>query len=95
MTFPARDSAVDVEAPQTPADAVELSRASVVSIGLPTFNRASSLRKAIDSALSQDYRNIELVISDNDSSDGTQVLCEEYALRDNRVRYIHSSRIVE
>jgi glycosyltransferase involved in cell wall biosynthesis len=63
-------------------------RDSLVSIGLPTFNRASSLRKAIESVLNQDYKNIELVISDNASSDQTQELCEEYESRDTRVRYV-------
>jgi glycosyltransferase involved in cell wall biosynthesis len=61
-----------------------------VSIGLPTFNRARTLRRAIDSALGQTHRNIELVISDNASTDGTQALCQEYADRDPRVRYVRS-----
>lgn len=59
-----------------------------VSVGLPTFNRAGSLKRAIDSVLAQDYPNLELVISDNGSSDRTQAMCQEYAARDSRVRYI-------
>jgi glycosyltransferase involved in cell wall biosynthesis len=60
----------------------------LVSIGLPTYNRASTLRRAIESALAQDYPNIELVISDNASTDETQAICLEVAARDKRVRYL-------
>jgi glycosyltransferase involved in cell wall biosynthesis len=64
----------------------------LVSIGLPTYNRASTLRRAIESALAQDYQNIELVISDNASTDETQAICQEVAARDQRVRYLRQQR---
>lgn len=60
----------------------------LVSIGLPTYNRAAKLRRAVASALAQDYANIELVISDNASTDETQAFCEELCARDPRVRYV-------
>jgi glycosyltransferase involved in cell wall biosynthesis len=60
----------------------------LVSVGIPTYNRASSLRKAVDSVLAQDYPNLELIISDNASTDETQALCQELCERDKRVRYI-------
>jgi glycosyltransferase involved in cell wall biosynthesis len=80
--------------PEWPNDAVGLEKLPRVSVGLPTFNRATSLRRAIESVLAQDYPNLELVISDNASSDHTQAMCEKYASRDERVRYIrqHSNR---
>jgi len=59
----------------------------LVSVGLPTFNRADRLRRAIDSVLSQDYASLELIICDNASSDGTQHMCEEYARQDSRIVY--------
>jgi glycosyltransferase involved in cell wall biosynthesis len=62
-------------------------RSPLVSVGLPTYNRASSLRRAIESVLAQDYTNLELVISDNASTDDTESCCEEYAARDKRVEY--------
>lgn len=67
---------------------LETNRAPLVSVGLPTYNRASKLRRAVESVLAQDYSNFELIISDNDSPDGTQAMCEEYARRDSRVRYV-------
>jgi glycosyltransferase involved in cell wall biosynthesis len=60
----------------------------LVSIGIPTYNRAFSLRRAIESVLAQNYSNLELVISDDASDDATATLCEEFRKRDDRVRYI-------
>jgi glycosyltransferase involved in cell wall biosynthesis len=59
----------------------------LVSIGLPVYNEELHLREALDSLLAQDYGNVEVVISDNASTDGTPAICEEYARRDPRVRY--------
>ena len=64
----------------------------LVSIGLPTYNRAEMLRKAIASALAQSHRNIELVISDNASTDETEAICREFAAADGRVRYIRQEK---
>ena len=60
----------------------------LVSIGLPTYNRAASLKRAVESVLAQDYKNLELVISDNASTDETKDICEDYSRQDSRVRYI-------
>ncbi|CAN5829308.1 hypothetical protein BH23GEM7_BH23GEM7_03130 [soil metagenome] len=60
----------------------------LVSVGMPTYNRAVTLRRAIESVLAQDYPHFELVISDNASTDETQALCEEFCKRDSRIRYI-------
>jgi glycosyltransferase involved in cell wall biosynthesis len=59
----------------------------LVSIGVPLHNGERYLREALDSLLAQDYSNLEVVISDNASSDATQRICEEYAARDCRVAY--------
>jgi Glycosyl transferase family 2 len=59
-----------------------------VSIGIPTYNRAGALTRAIDSVLGQTHHDLELVISDNASSDQTQEICERYAEQDSRIRYL-------
>lgn len=61
--------------------------APLVVIGIPTYNRARLLCRAVDSALAQDYPNLALVIADNASTDDTQRLCESYAAADPRVTY--------
>jgi len=50
----------------------------LVSVILPTFNRAWTLKDAIDSVLSQDYPHIELIVIDDGSKDNTQELLEVY-----------------
>jgi glycosyltransferase involved in cell wall biosynthesis len=59
----------------------------LVSIGLPCYNRAAQLGRAIESALGQDYPNLELIVSDNASTDDTEAICRNWASRDERVRY--------
>lgn len=50
----------------------------LVSVVLPTFNRAWTLRNAVDSVLCQDYPHIELIVVDDGSKDDTQELLESY-----------------
>lgn len=57
-----------------------------VSIMIPTYNRAHYLPFAIESALSQDYPNMEIIVSDNCSTDNTAECMKKY-LNDSRVRY--------
>ncbi len=58
-----------------------------VSIGLPVYNGEPYLRDAIQSILSQSYPNIELIICDNASTDGTQEICSAIAATQPHVRY--------
>jgi glycosyltransferase involved in cell wall biosynthesis len=60
----------------------------LVSVGIPTHNRTSQLKRAVESVLSQDYENIELIISDDGLTDQTRELCVDFCQRDQRVRYI-------
>jgi glycosyltransferase involved in cell wall biosynthesis len=64
----------------------------LVSVGLPVFNGESFLRGAIDSILAQSHRDLELVISDNASTDRSAAIAEEYASRDPRVRCFRQPR---
>lgn len=59
----------------------------LVSIGIPTYNRASLLKRSIESALNQDYKNIEILISDNASTDETESVCLFYSDKDTRLKY--------
>lgn len=61
-----------------------------ISIGLPVFNGAKFLRPALDSILQQDYTDFELIISDNASTDETSAICQHYAERDSRIRYVRN-----
>jgi len=58
----------------------------LVSVVIPTYNYASYLPKALTSCLSQTYQNIEIIVVDDDSTDGTRELLHQYG---DRVRYVH------
>lgn len=71
---------------------MELDRLPLVSIGVPVFNGATTLGRALDSLLRQDYANLEIIISDNGSTDETPDICKEYAQRDPRITYHRAAR---
>jgi glycosyltransferase involved in cell wall biosynthesis len=58
-----------------------------VTIGVPVFNGAGYLEDCLDSLVTQTYDDIEILISDNASTDRTQDICRAYCERDERVRY--------
>ncbi len=63
-----------------------------VSIGLPVYNGENFLEDAIRSVLAQTCDDLELVISDNASTDRTAEICADYAASDPRVRYLRNAR---
>ncbi len=63
----------------------------VVTIGVPVYNGGPTLRQALDSLLTQTFRNFEVIISDNASTDGTESICREYAGRDARICYVRQA----
>ncbi|MDD5517709.1 MAG: glycosyltransferase, partial [Bacteroidales bacterium] len=62
-----------------------------VSVGMLVYNGEKYLRQALESLTSQTYYNIEIIISDNASTDNTKFICEEYCRIDNRIRYTRQS----
>lgn len=58
-----------------------------VSIGMPVYNGEGTLRLALESLLAQSMVDFELLISDNASTDATASICQEFVLRDPRIRY--------
>lgn len=61
----------------------------LVSIGMPVYNGARYIERAIESLRAQTFGDFELIISDNASTDDTRLLCERYAQLDPRIRYVH------
>jgi glycosyltransferase involved in cell wall biosynthesis len=68
-----------------------LDRVPQVSIVLTTYNRAHVLATTIDSVLQQTFKNFELLICDDCSTDETRTIVEEYCERDCRIVYMPSS----
>ena len=64
---------------------------ALVSVIIPSFNRLHTLRRAIDSVLTQSYSHIELIIIDDGSTDGTSAWLEQLAPENIPVRYIEQT----
>ena len=62
-----------------------------LSIGLPVYNAAAYLRECVASILSQDLADLELIISDNASTDGSDAIALELARADSRVRVVRQT----
>jgi glycosyltransferase involved in cell wall biosynthesis len=65
-----------------------------ISVALPVYNGANFLREALESILSQDFADFELVISDNCSTDETPQILAEFVNRDPRVRVHRSEKFL-
>ena len=63
-----------------------------ISIGMPIYNGEQFLHQRLESILSQTFTDFELIISDNASTDSTGKICEEYARKDHRIRYIRQEK---
>ena len=63
-----------------------------VTIGLPVYNGAATVGRAIIALLGQTFADFELIISDNASTDATEEICHDFARRDERIRYIRQPR---
>lgn len=66
-----------------------LCKAPLVSIMIPTYNRPTYFRETLESALSQTYPNIEVIVCDNSTDDRTEELMQAYRA-DVRVRYVRN-----
>ncbi|WP_299157315.1 glycosyltransferase [Accumulibacter sp.] len=66
----------------------DLAGCPLVTIGLPVFNGAATLGAALETLVQQDYPNLQIIVSDNASTDGTLAICERFAQRDARIRLI-------
>lgn len=60
-----------------------------ISVIVPVYNAASTLRQCVDSILAQEYQDFELLLIDDGSKDHSPAICDEYAQKDQRVKVFH------
>ena len=64
----------------------------LVTVGLPTYNRPAGLKKCLETIISQSYKNLEIIISDNCSTDEkVQQVILEFAARDSRIKHFRQT----
>lgn len=61
----------------------------LISIIIPTYNRASLLPKAVNSVINQTYKNWELIIVDDGSTDNTKEIVRQFSNKDKRIKYFY------
>ena len=70
-------------------DEIKYNRDGKVSVIIPIYNSSRYLKESIESAIGQTYRNIEILLVDDGSTDDSIKICEEMAEKDSRIRYFH------
>lgn len=66
----------------------------LVSIGIPVHNGGEQIKKLLSSLLSQSYRNLEIIVSDNASQDSTLLFLRKSQLEDSRIRVLESEILI-
>jgi len=61
----------------------------LISVIIPVYNVEQYLPECVESVLKQTYQNLEILLIDDGSTDGSGKLCDEYAKKDSRVKVIH------
>lgn len=64
-----------------------------ISIIIPVYNVKPYLSSALDSVLSQTYNNLEVIVVDDGSFDGSEKICDDYSAKDDRIKLIHSEHL--
>jgi glycosyltransferase involved in cell wall biosynthesis len=61
----------------------------LLSIVIPVYNTIEQFHKCIDSVIKQSYRNLQIILIDDGSNDGSEILCDNYAEHDSRIEVHH------
>lgn len=66
-------------------------QSELISVIIPVYNVRPYLQEAINSVLNQSYQNLEIILIDDGSTDGSGKICDAYAKRDSRIRVFHQT----
>ena len=62
-----------------------------IAIIVPIYRVENYLCRCVDSLLAQTYKNIEIILVDDGSPDNCPMMCDKYALKDNRIKVVHKA----
>ncbi|MBA3706462.1 MAG: glycosyltransferase family 2 protein [Bacteroidetes bacterium] len=66
--------------------------ATALTIGMPVYNDVRFIQQSLESILNQTFQNFELIISDDGATDGSELICQKYAKKDLRIKYIRQPK---
>lgn len=61
----------------------------LISVIVPIYNNEKYLKRCIESIINQSYKNLEILLIDDGSSDNSYEICYNYSLKDSRIKLIH------
>ena len=61
----------------------------LISIVVPVYNTEKYLKKCVNSIINQTYKNLEIILVDDGSTDNSAKICDELAIIDDRIKVIH------
>ena len=69
----------------------KMDNGELISIIVPVYNVEKYLKRCLDSLLRQTYKNFEIILINDGSTDNSSIICEEYAKIDNRIHILHQT----
>lgn len=63
----------------------------VISVIVPIYNTEKYLAKCLDSLINQTFQRLEIILIDDGSTDNSGQICDEYAVKDDRIKVIHKT----
>lgn len=61
----------------------------MISVIIPVYNVEKYIKECLDSVINQSYKDLEIILVDDGSTDRSGIICDEYAFKDNRIKVIH------
>lgn len=65
----------------------------LISVIVPIYNVEKYLQECLDSIINQTYKNLEIILVDDGSTDNSGIICDEYAKKDIRIKVIHKKMV--
>ncbi len=61
----------------------------LISVIIPVYNVEKYIRECLDSIVNQTYKNLQIILVDDGSSDNSGKICDEFAKKDSRITVVH------